>query len=315
MQLSVTHTANVVGKCCCYSWEMFVYINDMRNLAQFLPCPSPGCYFSLCHCCKWDLAKMIFSFPIDTEILLWALGESPSPWCADTMGAWSVKFEPTWQTGTSPSFEMVLGRANQLTDCYGQESHCHRQWERRVASICLNRQILDTWRVGHRLCSSELLTILTLCQCPPLSLLRLLSVLFRALCCVLTFAFFESCRERITHCFPTWKMPIMKLNAVGFTFTRSWMASQGCHKPVGSLYCPERVCFLKQIDFPSESTWKQSFSALTILQVLVQNLMNVLMCNARMLLGNLWELNEERLSISGRASKFSFAVLLLIIII
>lgn len=144
-------------------------------------------------------------------------------------------------------------------------------------------------------------------QCLPLWLLGLLSVLFRVLCWVLTFAFFESCRERITHCFPTWKMPIMKLNAVASTFTRSWMASQASHKHVGSLCCPERVCFLNQIDFPPESTWKQSFPALTILQVLVQNLMNVLMCNARMLLGNLWELNQEMLSTeaSGRASKFS----------
>lgn len=59
--------------------------------------------------------------------------------------------------------EMVLGKVNQLTNCCGQESRCHTQWERRVASICLNRQILDTWRAWHRLCSSELLHILTLC--------------------------------------------------------------------------------------------------------------------------------------------------------
>lgn len=59
--------------------------------------------------------------------------------------------------------EMVLQRVNQLTNYYGQESHCHRQWERRVAFICLNRQILDIWRVWHRLYSSELLYLLTLC--------------------------------------------------------------------------------------------------------------------------------------------------------
>lgn len=112
-QLCDVHRENVVGKCCCYSWEVLVYINGMRNLAWFLPCPSPGCYFSLCHCCKWDLTKMIFSFPIVTEILLWALSESPSP-CADTVGAQSVKFEPTRQTGTSPSSIM-----DSLRWCWG----------------------------------------------------------------------------------------------------------------------------------------------------------------------------------------------------
>lgn len=39
--------------------------------------------------------------------------------------------------------------------------------------------------------------------------------------------------------------------------------------------------------------------------------------HARMLLGNLWQLNEEMLLIeaSGRASEFSFAVLLMVVII
>lgn len=91
MQVCVIHMANVVGKCCCCCfWEVLVYINGMRNLARFLPYPSPGCYFSLWHCCKWDLSRMIFSFPIVTEILLWALGESPSPWSADIVAAWSL---------------------------------------------------------------------------------------------------------------------------------------------------------------------------------------------------------------------------------
>lgn len=264
---------------------------------------------------------MIFSFPIGTEILLWALGESHLPdvqtlwvhklWSLNPPGRLGQVLLPLWThrdgAGEGESVGWLLWARKALS----------QEWERRVASICLNRQILDTWRVWHRLCSSDYCPLWPFVQCPPFWLLELLSVLFRALCCVLTFAFFESCREGITHCFPTWKMPIMKLNAVGSTFTRSWMASQACYKPVGSLCCPKRVCFLKKIDFPSQSTWKQSFSALTILQVLVQNLMNVLMCNARMLLGNLWELNEEMLSIeaSGRASKFSFAVLLMIIII
>lgn len=30
----------------CYSWEVLVYLSGMRNLAQFLPCPSWGCYSS-----------------------------------------------------------------------------------------------------------------------------------------------------------------------------------------------------------------------------------------------------------------------------
>lgn len=106
------------------------------------------------------------SFPIVTEILLWALGEFPSPWCANTVGAWSVKFEPTWQTGTSPSSVM-----NSLRwCCRGWISWLSTMGKKatvtgseRVASIYLNRQILDVWRVWHRLCSSELLHILTLC--------------------------------------------------------------------------------------------------------------------------------------------------------
>lgn len=45
MQLCVTHMANVVGKCCCCSWEVLVYINGMRKLAQFLPCPAQRVIF------------------------------------------------------------------------------------------------------------------------------------------------------------------------------------------------------------------------------------------------------------------------------
>lgn len=59
--------------------------------------------------------------------------------------------------------EMVLGKVNPSTSWFEQESHCLGQWEIRVASCCQNRQILETQRVWHRLCRSELLLFLTLC--------------------------------------------------------------------------------------------------------------------------------------------------------
>lgn len=85
--LSFTQQIWSVNVLMCCSWEVLVYTDSMRNLAWYLPCPSQGC--------KWDLTKRSFSFLLITAILLWALGESSFSWCADTVGVWRVKSEPS----------------------------------------------------------------------------------------------------------------------------------------------------------------------------------------------------------------------------
>lgn len=112
------------GKCgrkmlriCCFL-EVLLYINGMSNAMQFLPYLSRAYILFLCHFCKWDLAKRSFSFLLITAILLWTFCESSCPSCGGTVGAWSVKFESTWQTGTRPS-----SMTDSLRWCWGRWTH------------------------------------------------------------------------------------------------------------------------------------------------------------------------------------------------